>query len=831
MTRTITPRLRTLVLLLLAVTGALFAGAAPASAHAALTGSDPAQGVVVDRAPTQISLTFSEQVAMGDESLRVLDPKGKPVQSGTPANVSGTTYAVRLHAGLADGTYTVAYQVVSADSHPVAGAYTFSIGAPSRTVVSSDAEAGAGGGAVGSLYAVGRYLSYAGFIVLAGGAAFVLVCWRQGAGVRALQRLVVGGWLTLTAATLGLLLLRGSYTSSGRLGDVLDLDLLGQVLQTKTGAALVSRLLLLAAAALFVAVLFGAYARREEEEGADEDAVAERRDLGFGLAIGGVVVAAGLAASWAMAEHASTGLQPGIAMPVDIVHLLAVACWFGGLTALLVAPYRAPTDTPLGTDSVRRFSRLAFGSVLALVATGIYQSWRQLGSWSAFTDTRYGQLLLVKLGLVAVMVGLAWISRRWTGRLAEGGTTGPKAMTAELPTAATVPTAAATAGPDEAPKAAPGTQRAAAQEQAPLAAAVAEAGGAGRTETGEAAVEATDSSGTEQAAAQEEAQAGTGQASTATTEPTDAATVGRVGTGEAPAAALGTQRAAAEEEAPLAATVPASASTTEAGEAGQAGTGQASTATTEPTDAATAGRVGTGEAPAAAPGTQRAAAQKQAPLAAAAPAGAAVAAEAGPAEGDGPAEPGRAAQLARQRVAVEAARRRQVRDADPGRAGLRRSVLAEAGVAVVLLAVTTALTQTEPGRTEQEARAATAPAASSPADTAGALTLDMPFDTGGTNGKGLVRIDLDPARVGANEMHLYVQRPDGRPYDIPEVKVALTLKAKKIGPLPVAPEHITTGHWAASGVQVPIAGDWEVAVTVRTSDIDQVTVSKNAQIG
>ncbi|WP_330235927.1 copper resistance CopC/CopD family protein [Streptomyces sp. NBC_00566] len=643
MTRTITPRLRTLVLLLLAVTGALFAGAAPASAHAALTGSDPAQGVVVDRAPTQISLTFSEQVALGDGSLRVLDPKGKPVQSGKPANVSGTTYAVRLRAGLADGTYTVAYQVVSADSHPVAGAYTFSIGAPSRTVV-SDTGAGAGGGAVGGLYSFGRYLSYAGFIVLVGGAAFVLACWRQGAGVRALQRLVVGGWLTLTAATLGLLLLRGSYTSSGELGDVFDLDLLGQVLQTKTGAALVSRLLLLAAAALFVAVLFGAYARREDEEGTEgtegtaEEAAAERRDLGFGLAIGGIVVAAGLAASWAMAEHASTGLQPGIAMPVDIVHLLAVACWFGGLTALLVALYRAPADTPLGNGAVGRFSRLAFGSVLALVGTGVYQSWRQLGSWSAFTDTRYGQLLLVKLGLVAVMVGLAWISRRWTGRLAEPGATEP--------------------------------------------------------------------------------------------EP---------------------------EEVAVAAAVPTGVATAESGE--------------------------------------------------------------------------RAAQLARQRDAIDTARRKRLRDADPNRSGLRRSVLTEAAVAVVLLAVTTALTQTEPGRTEQEARAASAPATGSPADSSGALTLDMPFDTGGENGKGLVRIDLDPARVGANEMHLYVQRPDGRPYDIPEVKVALTLKAKKIGPLPVAPEHITTGHWASSGVQVPMAGDWEVAVTVRTSDIDQVTVSKNAQIG
>jgi copper transport protein len=629
-TRTITPRLRTLVLLILAVTGALLAGAAPASAHAALTGSDPAQGVVVKQAPTQVSLTFSEKVAMNDDSLRVLDPRGKPVQTGKPANVSGTTYAVQLNSGLGKGTYTVTYQVVSADSHPVSGAYTFSVGAPSQTVVSGTGPT-AGGGVVGLLYEAGRYVSYAGFIVLAGGAAFVLACWRRGAGVRALQRLVVGGWLALTAATLWLLLLRGSYTTSGKFADVFDLALLGQVLQTKTGAALVSRLLLLAAAALFIAVLFGAYNRREEGE--------EKRDLSFGLAVGGVVVAAGLAASWAMAEHASVGLQPEIAMPVDVVHLLAVAVWLGGLAALLVALYRAPAETPVEVTAVRRFSQLAFGAVLALVATGVYQSWRQLGSWSAFTDTRYGQLLLVKIGLVAVMVGIASVSRRWTGRLADP----------------------AASGGAEAPRKVPASKAAARD-----------------TATGDSE---------------------------------------------------------------------------------------------------------------------------------------------------------RAAQLARQRAAMDAARQKRLRDADAGRFGLRRSVLAEAGVAVVLLAVTTALTQTEPGRTELEAKAATSATGSATAPSNGALTLDMPFDTGGAHGKGVVSIDLDPARVGTNEMHVFVQGPDGKAVDIPEVKVDLTLQAKKIGPLAVTPEHVTTGHWSANAVQIPMAGDWKIAVTVRTSDIDQVTVSKNAQIG
>ncbi|MGW4429177.1 copper resistance protein CopC [Streptomyces tendae] len=686
MTQTIAPRVRTLVLLLLAAACALLAGAGPASAHAALSGSDPREGAVVDKAPAQVSLTFSESVSMDDDSLRVLDPKGKRVDDGKPSGTGGTAYSVKLHAGLPDGTYTVTYQVVSADSHPVSGAYTFSVGAPSETSVTVSGQ-GAGGGFVGGLYGVGRYVSYAGFAVLVGGAAFVLACWPRGSGVRVVQRFVVSGWLSLTAATLLLLLLRGSYTGSGKVADIFDLGLLGDVLQTKAGAALVSRLLLLAAAALFIAVLFGAYDKREDEE---------KRDLTFGLAVGGSVVAVGLAATWAMSEHASVGLQAGLAMPVDVVHLIAVATWLGGLTALLVALYRGPADTPVPALAVSRFSRVAFGSVIALVVTGTYQSWRQLGSWTAFTDTRYGQLLLVKIGLVAVLVGVAYFSRRWTAQLAEA-----------------TPAAAG-------------------------------------------------------AAAARRGEKGAGKASTKASANASAKTGAKAGTKTSGDASAKTGTKAS----------------------GNAKVAEKGSGTTK---------------------------------------GSGTAKESGAAKGTGGSQ--RAAQLARQRAAVDAARQKRQRDADPNRFGLRRSVLAEAGIAVVLLVVTTVLTQTEPGRTEEEAKAAGTSSAGSSAPATGAVTLDMPFDTGSQNGKGVVRVELDPARVGANDLHLYVERPDGTAFDIPEVKVALTQKAKDIGPLPVAPDHITTGHWSASGVQIPMAGDWEVSVTVRTSDIDQVTISKNTQIG
>ncbi|MFC4612098.1 copper resistance protein CopC [Streptomyces maoxianensis] len=609
--------------------GALLAGASPASAHAALTGSNPKDGAVVATAPKEVTLTFSEQVAMGNDSIRVLEPSGKRSDKAKIRDLSagGTvSYGVDLLPGLPNGTYTVAWQAISADSHPVSGAFTFSIGAPSKTTVAlPDREIG--GGFVGVLYDIARYASYAGFVLLAGGAAFVLLCWQRGASVRPLQRLVVQGWVTLTAATLATLLLRTPYTGSGKLADAFDLGGLRDVLETKTGAALISRLLLLGAAALFVAVLFGAYAKREDE--------AEKKDLTFGLAIGGTVVAAGIAGTWALSEHASTGIQPGLAMPVDVLHLLAVATWLGGLAALLTALYRAPS---IERAAVRRFSGVAFTSVVVLAATGLYQSWRQVGSWSALTGTSYGQLLLVKIGLVVVMVGVAWISRRWTAQLGEA------TASAQEPTEA-------------------------------------------NAEEAEGAEEAADSSDRE-----------------------------------------------------------------------------------------------------------------------------------------------RAAQLARQKAAVATAQKQKARDADPSRSGLRRSVLAEAGVAVVLLAVTTVLTATEPGRTEEEA-ARTGGSQAAATVPEGPTEIKMPFDTGGRNGKGTVRLSLDPATSGANEMHVWIDTPDGKPLDAPEVKVSFTLKAKQIGPLPITPDRLTAGHWSSGAVQIPMPGKWQVQVTVRTSDIDQTTIDKNVKIG
>ncbi|MFR0355595.1 copper resistance CopC/CopD family protein [Streptomyces sediminimaris] len=378
---------------------ALLQGAAPASAHAVLTGSDPHEGSVLKTAPKRVTVTFDESVSLVEDSLRVLDPDNRPVAEGDPRHVGGrgNTAGVPLASGLKHGTYTVSWRVVSADSHAVSGAFTFSVGEPSRTVATA-APPPAVDRAVGALYGVGRYVAYAGLALLIGLAVFVLACWRSPVAARVVRGPFLVGWWSLCVSTLALVLLRGPYDSGGGLGGVLDPGALRHTAGSRPGLALLARLALLVAVA---AVVRG---RRAEQ-------VRGRPAL-----LAGGALAAGLAATWAAAEHASVGIQVPVAMASSMLHLLAMAVWLGGLAALLLALYRAPAEEPLPPAAVGRFSRIALASVAVLAVTGVYQSWRGLGSLDAFATT-YGRILVFKVWAVLAMLAAASYSRRWTGAL------------------------------------------------------------------------------------------------------------------------------------------------------------------------------------------------------------------------------------------------------------------------------------------------------------------------------------------------------------------------------------------------------------------------------
>ncbi|MGW1714244.1 copper resistance CopC/CopD family protein [Streptomyces sp. NPDC002156] len=378
----------------------LVGGAGTASAHAALRDSDPRDGSVLDSAPRQVTLSFTESVGLLDDSFRVFDPDSRRVSTGEAEHVKGSSDAVRvsLPEGLGEGTFTVAWRVVSADSHPISGAFTFSIGEPSATPATIDTGP-VENAATSALYDIVRYLAYAALALLVGTVVFVLFC--RPAGTDPLRKLVLTGWWTLLVSSVALLLLRGPYEAGTAPATAFDLSTLERTATSRPGLALLARIVLLAATAVLLTVVV----RRRQRDGDSGKPVL--------LAAGGVL-AVGLTLTWAAAEHASAGIQVPVAMASSVLHLLAMAAWLGGLAALLTSLQAAE---PLPTSTVARFSQLAFVSVTVLTVTGVYQSWRGLGSWDAFTGTSYGRILIAKLCAVVFLLVAAGFSRRWTGQL------------------------------------------------------------------------------------------------------------------------------------------------------------------------------------------------------------------------------------------------------------------------------------------------------------------------------------------------------------------------------------------------------------------------------
>ncbi len=381
----------------------LLAGAAPASAHAALRASDPEDGSVVRTAPTHITLTFTESVGLLEDSFRIYGPDNRRVPMEEPEHAAGAADTARaaLPRDLGEGTYTVAWRVVSADSHPVSGAFTFSIGKPSPTPPAAPQDH-AEHPVTKSLYDTGRYLAYLAAALLIGTAAFAALCRPPDTGP--LRAPLLFGWWTLLVTTAALLILRAPYEKGTSPGTALDVSAFPDTVSGRPGMALLSRLALLLTAALLLPVLRDRSPRTRVTAGA-----------AFSVA---------LALTWASAEHASAGIQVPVAMTSSVLHLLAMACWLGGLTALLLTLHRARTPPPY--DTVARFSRVAFTSVTVLVVTGAYQSWRGLGSWSALTQTAYGRTLAVKLAATVFLLSAAALSRRWTALLARPAAAGER---------------------------------------------------------------------------------------------------------------------------------------------------------------------------------------------------------------------------------------------------------------------------------------------------------------------------------------------------------------------------------------------------------------------
>ncbi len=346
---------------------------ASAAAHATIVRTTPSDQQVVKTAPRAVSLKWSESVDLGAHAVRLLDSSGSEIKTAAARHGPGgpTTAVLELPAGLANGTYVVAWRVVSSDSHPVSGAFSFSIGSPSQVVFELG---GSSSATVRTLDAFGRGLAFLGLALALGGAVVVFVLWPGGPASSRGRQVVWGGVGALLAGSVVVLLMQGPYATGGSVTDAFSS--LSFNLGTRFGHAIVARIVL---AVAFLVLLV--------------------RGLRVPAALCGVA----LIFTWTLVDHSRTGVQTWLGVPAASAHLLAIALWFGGLIVVLACGAAAP---------VARFSRLAVMCWAVLAVSGVYLAYRQSGELGALPHTVFGRLLLVKTGIVVAILALAYFSRR-----------------------------------------------------------------------------------------------------------------------------------------------------------------------------------------------------------------------------------------------------------------------------------------------------------------------------------------------------------------------------------------------------------------------------------
>jgi copper transport protein len=380
------------LLLLLVALGVIAVPAGPAQAHASLLGAVPAPGSIVGTSPTEIVVTFSEAITPVAGRVQVIAPDGKRISETATANGSTLRIGVRKP-GQPLGTYLVSYRVISADSHPVGGALTFSVGAPSARPA-DPGEAGTHR-SVALATPVTRFLGYAGLTLAVGPALFLALLWPRRRPRAGAARLVYAGLGLIAVATVLSLWVQAPASSGAALWNVSAREL-GDVLSSSYGLTLLARIGVLAViAGLVPAVLRGSAGRG-------------RSIALLALALGGMT-------TWPLTGHAAASPLSGVIVASDVVHIAAMSVWLGGLVTLTVFLLRGTDRRVLGV-LLPAWSRWAALAVVWLVAGGVVQAVVQVGSIAALWQTGYGRLLLAKVAVLAVTLGFAAVARKLVHR-------------------------------------------------------------------------------------------------------------------------------------------------------------------------------------------------------------------------------------------------------------------------------------------------------------------------------------------------------------------------------------------------------------------------------
>jgi copper transport protein len=405
---------RLFVSIVIAIIGLLSISGGVALAHNSISDSSPAEGEVLASPPTQWTITFAKSVPLESASGQVVTDTGQRQDLAKPR--IGTTDNVivfDLPQNLT-GTITGRWRLVGTDGHVISGRVTFTApqattgaltvttsapnvipAAPAPAVAANIPSLETEDASISETIRVStRFITYVAIILL-GGLLFANFYIAQGVlstpRGRLLTHIATIGTLVTPIISLWILLddVRGSDGSIG--------SALSTVRSLSVGPMIMFRIVAGAAIVFFTRSLL-------KRKTFDDSGT---RLLALLLTMYCVALAYG--------GHSRSLASPWLGVPTDVIHVVAVSVWLGGLAAVVVVivPAVSVEQSMIAFD---RFGFAAERAVPAIMVTGVIQSLRlHENVWSVFSST-HGLLLLAKVSVVVIMLLLGNCNRKFLAR-------------------------------------------------------------------------------------------------------------------------------------------------------------------------------------------------------------------------------------------------------------------------------------------------------------------------------------------------------------------------------------------------------------------------------
>ena len=339
-----------------------------------LESTEPAASSVLDTAPESITLRFNEAVNTELGWVRIFDSNAKRIVDAGVVHAENANSVRAEIPDLGAGGYVVVWRVVSADGHPVEGAFTFQVGS-SSSPVNTEVIATVVTNQEGSPW-LGRSMGAAKMLVYLAAAWVIGIALIGDSQVRSIR---VGSAVGGAGALLHLMLL-GSYSVGGTFSDVADLGLVQNAINTRTGIMIVARIALFAT----LAVVVGLIPKRA-------------------VLIGGALAAISLA----VGGHAGALSPAAVMVSLGALHIFAVWVWIGSIAVLALRTSHADL-----VDSAGSISRLMNVVLPTLVVTGVLSAGKNMDGWGSVFDTTYGRIVSGKMIAVVLLAFMGLAVRR-----------------------------------------------------------------------------------------------------------------------------------------------------------------------------------------------------------------------------------------------------------------------------------------------------------------------------------------------------------------------------------------------------------------------------------